>query len=89
MANTLDPMDLKQIITSHNDGLSNRQIGELLDISRNTVNSYMKLFKACDHEFDELLKIENTQLKELFTSHTTIKNDRFEQLMLYFNKVNF
>lgn len=88
MANTLDPMDLKQIITSHNDGLSNRQIGELLDISRNTVNSYMKLFKACDYEFDELLKLNNTQLQELFTSHTTIKNDRFEQLTLYFDKVN-
>jgi len=88
MANTLDPMDLKQIITSHNDGLSNRQIGELLDVSRNTVNNYMKLFKACDHEFAELLKMENAQLKELFTSHTTIKNDRFEQLTLYFDKVN-
>ena len=88
MANTLDPMDLKQIITSQQDGLSNRQIGELLDVSRNTVNSYMKLFKACDYEFDELLKMSNNQLKELFTSHTTIKNDRFERLMLYFDKVN-
>ncbi|MBI9068717.1 MAG: IS21 family transposase [Salinivirgaceae bacterium] len=88
MANTLDPMDLKQIITSHQDGLSNRQIGELLDISRNTVNTYMKLFRACDYEFDELLKMENAQIQELFTSHTTIKNNRFEQLMLYFDKVN-
>ena len=88
MANTLDPMDLKQIISLHNDGLSNRQISKLLDISRNTVNNYLKLFKACDHEFDELLKMENIQLKELFTSHTTIKNDRFEKLMLYFDKVN-
>jgi len=55
MGNTLDFMDLKQIITSHQDELSNRQIGELLDISRNTVNNYIKLFKACDYEFDELL----------------------------------
>jgi len=88
MANTLDPMDLKQIITSHMDGLSNRQIAELLDISRNTVNNYIKLFKVCDYEFDELLKLDNNLLQELFTSHTTIKNDRFEQLMLYFDKVN-
>ncbi|MDA3905033.1 MAG: IS21 family transposase [Bacteroidales bacterium] len=88
MANTLDPMDLKQIITLSQDGLSNRQISELLDISRNTVNNYMKLFKACDYEFDELLHMHNQQLKELFTAHTTIKNDRFEQLMLYFDKVN-
>lgn len=88
MGNTLDFMDLKQIITSHKDELSNRQIGELLDISRNTVNNYIKLFKACDYEFDELLKIHNNQLRKLFTAHTTIKNDRFEQLMLYFDKVN-
>jgi transposase len=88
MANTLDPMDLKQIITSHQDGLSNRAIGDLLGISRNTVNNYMKLFKACNHEFEELLKMENAQIQELFTSHTTIKNERFEQLTLYFDKVN-
>jgi len=29
MANTLDPMDLKQIITLHLDGVSNRKIGIL------------------------------------------------------------
>ena len=88
MANTLDPMDLKQIITSHTDGLSNREIGDLLGISRNTVNNYIKLFKACDHKLDELLKMDVNQLQELFTSRTTINNDRFEQLMLYFDKVN-
>jgi DNA-binding NarL/FixJ family response regulator len=40
MANTLDPMDLKQIITLHLDGFSNRQIESTLGISRNTVNNY-------------------------------------------------
>lgn len=88
MANTLDPMDLKQIITLHIDGVSNRKIGELLDISRNTVNDYMKLFNASDYSFDALLQLDNPKLKELFTSHTTIDNHRFEQLMLYFDKVN-
>ncbi len=39
MANTLDPMDLKQIITLHLDGYSNRNIGTSLGISRNTVNT--------------------------------------------------
>jgi len=41
MANTLDPMDLKQIVTLHLDGHSNRSIGTALSISRNTVNTYM------------------------------------------------
>lgn len=46
MANKLDPMDLKQIISLHLDGLSNRKIANLLGIGRNTVNTYMQLFKA-------------------------------------------
>jgi len=36
MANTLDPMDLKQIISLHLDGFSNRKIGATLGISCNT-----------------------------------------------------
>ena len=44
MANTLDPMDLKQIITLNLDGFSNRKIGSTLDISRNTKNPFDKLF---------------------------------------------
>ena len=59
MANKLDPMDLKQIISLHLDGLSNRKIAELLGIGRNTVNSYMQLFRAGDHALNELIKLEN------------------------------
>ncbi|MCV6629793.1 MAG: hypothetical protein OIF50_08030, partial [Flavobacteriaceae bacterium] len=39
MANKLDPMDLKQIISLHVDGHSNRSIAKTLCISRNTVVS--------------------------------------------------
>ena len=56
MANTLDLMDIKQIITLHLDGFSNRKIGETLGISRNTVNTYMRLFKSCKYSCKELLK---------------------------------
>ena len=51
MANKLDPMDLKQMITLHLDGLSNRKIGACLGISRNTVNEYMRLFKSIECSF--------------------------------------
>ncbi len=88
MANTLDPMDIKQIITLHLDGFSNRAIGQALGISRNTVNSYIKLIKGCDCQAKELLIFEPGALKELFPSHTTILNDRFDELMRYFEKVN-
>ena len=88
MANKLDPMDLKQILTLHQAGCSNRKIAKTLDISRNTVNSYMHLFTACDHTIEELLQMEPMALQELFPSHTTIVNRRYDELMLYFKKVN-
>jgi DNA-directed RNA polymerase specialized sigma24 family protein len=53
MANKLDPMDLKQIITLHLDGKSNRAIGTLLGISRNTVNSYMQLAGSLGRNLSE------------------------------------
>jgi predicted transcriptional regulator len=84
MANTLDPMDLKQIITLHLDGYSNRKIGTALGISRNTVNTYMRSFKGSGHTFKELLSFDNARLEALFTSRTTIDNARYDELMRYF-----
>lgn len=88
MANTLDPMDLKQILSLHLDGLSNRKVASTLGISRNTVNHYMRLFKASDYRLRELLDFDNGRLQQLFPSHTTIDNARYDGLMSYFEKVN-
>ncbi len=81
-------MDLKQILSLHHDGVSNRQIGELLSISRNTVNNYIKLVKASDYSTKELLALDTQKLGELFTAHTTLITDRFNELMSWFDKVN-
>jgi transposase len=88
MANKLDPMDLKQIISLHLDGVSNRKIGSTLGISRNTINIYMKLFTASEYSFIELLHFDNAALSELFSSHTTLDVERQNELMLYFEGVN-
>lgn len=88
MANKLDPMDLKQIITLHLDGLSNRKIGICLGISRNTVNDYIRLFKSSDWSFEELQKLDNKALEGLFPALTTIDNERYNELMKYFEQVN-
>src|SRR5690625_313600 len=88
MANTLDPMDLKQILSLHQDGLSNRKIGNTLGISRNTVNTYIKRFKSSKYNTDELLSFDNPKLKELFTHKTTLDTDRQDELMNYFEQVN-
>lgn len=88
MANTLDPMDLKQILSLHLDGISNRKIGLALSISRNTVNGYLRLFKASNYKLKELLEFDSLKLERLFPAHTTINNERYNELMSYFNKMN-
>jgi len=77
MANTLDLMDIKQIIILHLDGYSNRKIGSTLGISRNTVNQYMHLFRGSKYSLQELLALDHKQFDSLFTSHTTIVNNRY------------
>ncbi len=88
MANKLDPMDLKQIITLRLDGLSNRKIGTILGISRNTINTYMHLFEASSWSLEELLGFDNSTLQDHFPMRTSIDNDRYQTLMKYFEKVN-
>ena len=62
MANILDPMDLKQILSLHLDGSSNREIGLILGISRNTVNNYMRLFTASGYSPKDLLEFDPAEL---------------------------
>src|SRR5690625_1916985 len=88
MANKLDPMDLKQIITLHLNGYSNRKIGSALAISRNTVNTYMIRFKASEYSCKQLLGFDNTALTELFPSQPTLDTQRHDELMKYFEEVN-
>jgi len=88
MANTLDPMDLKQILTLQLDGYSNRKIGKVLGISRNTINTYVKLFEASNYKLEVLLAKSEPELQELFTSTSTIDNDRFKELVCSFDKIN-
>ena len=87
MANKLDPMDLKQILSLHLDGLSNRDIGITLGVSRNTVNSYMRQFKASNFDFSGLLDLDEGSLKELFPARTTILNPRYDALMHFFEQM--
>ncbi|SDD85585.1 hypothetical protein SAMN04488104_10818, partial [Algoriphagus faecimaris] len=84
MANVLDPMDIKQIFSLHRDGLSNRKIALTLGISRNTINQYISWLLSSDYQAGELLSMNEQELRELFPSRTTIKNNRYDSLMRYF-----
>lgn len=86
MANILDPMDIKQIFSLHRDSLSNRKIASVLGISRNTVNQYISWLAASDYGVNEILSFNDGKLREIFPSRTTIKNERFDALMRYFEQ---
>ena len=88
MANKLDPMDIKQILVLLKDGFSNRGIGAILGISRNTVNTYVKQFNSSGYSIGELLNFDERRLNELFTSKTTIDVSRHDDLMLYLEHIN-
>jgi len=88
MSKTLDPMDIKQIISLHIDGLSNRKVANTLGIGRNTINRYLQLMKSSEVPLAELLTLDNAALRELFPIKTTIDNDRFDELMSYLEQVN-
>jgi len=88
MANILDLMDLKQILTLHIDGISNRKISEIIGIHRNTINAYVQLFNASKYSKKELLELEDFEFCKLFPAHTTIKNPRFNELMLFFKNMH-
>jgi hypothetical protein len=88
MAKKLGPMDLKQIIRLHLEGLSNRQISKTLSIGRNAINTYIQLFKSSNVTFEAILALSDSDFKEMFPGKTTIDNERYNQLMEYFEKVN-
>jgi len=88
MANKLDLMDIRQLIRLHSDGLSNRKVGKTLGIHRNTINDYIRRIKATEVSPEELLNLDDAELQELFPSHTTIDNDRYEQLMAFLEGVH-
>ena len=83
MANKLDIMDLKQIINLYLDGNSNRQISRTLSINRNTVNRYISTCKASDLSMEELQSLSHAEFEELFSSKTTINNERYAALMSF------
>lgn len=62
MANSLDTMDLKQIITLKIGGCSNRKIVATTGISRNTVKTYMKRFKVSEYTLKELMNFDSHAL---------------------------
>jgi transposase len=77
-------MELKQLIQLKQKGYSNRRTAEELGVSRNTVNSYVKLFKGQDLSYKQLADYNEEQLRELFPARDYKQTDRYEALADFF-----
>jgi transposase len=80
----IETMDLRQLIILKKQGLSNRKIAELLQISRNTVNSYTQVLEGLNHNYDHLLALDDLALKELCAPESEVSADRYEALASQF-----
>jgi hypothetical protein len=54
----IDPMDLRQLIPLKKQGISNRKVAQLLQISRNTVNRYTSIFEHSGRSYSQLLDLD-------------------------------
>ncbi len=83
-AKKVDFMELKQLLLLKEKGESNRSCEKLLSIHRNTINHYVRMFRASGFSFASLLKHDEIFLKELFPSHEPINTKRYSILSGYF-----
>ena len=81
----IEVMDIKQLLTLKKQGISNRKAAQILQISRNTVNGYTKLFDETDYSYEELLKLTDAALRELCAPQSEVSQNRYEQLAGYFD----
>lgn len=62
----LEIMETRRILRLHQSGKSKRFIAEYLDISRNTVTKYLDFFNVCGRTYEEIIKLSDKQIEDLF-----------------------
>ena len=80
----LEIMETRRILRLHNSGKSKRFISTLLGISRNTVTKYLDYFSVCGLSYDEIMRLSDKQLEEMFESKTNENPQKLNQLLELF-----
>jgi len=84
-AKKVDIMELRQLLLLKEKGESNRSCEKLLGIHRNTINHYVRLFRASGLSYTRLLGYDDKVLTELFPERTTFNTARYGILSGYFS----
>ena len=83
-AKKVDIMEIRQLLLLKAKGESNRSCEKLLGIHRNTINQYVRLFRASGQSYDKLLEFDDKQLTELFPAREPLDKERYGQLSSQF-----
>jgi len=84
-AKKVDIMELRQLLILKSKGESNRSCEKLLSIHRNTINHYVRLFRASGQLYEELLEHSDKQLAELFPAREPLNKQRYSLLSSQFS----
>lgn len=84
-AKKVDIMELRQLLLLKGKGESNRSCERLLSIHRNTINHYIRLFRASGLSYTRLLEYDNKVLSELFPARKPLNTERYGILAGYFS----
>jgi uncharacterized protein YjcR len=68
----------------YTEGVSKKTISEKSGCSRNTVKKFIRLYIALGITIEELNKLSNTSLEELFKSDPPVSNEKLDTLKAYF-----
>lgn len=85
----IEIMELRSLIALKHKGLSNRKVADLLQVNRKTVNGYINRFSALNLTFEELMGLEEADLRDLFTEDPQTEKERYEAIasqFTYFKK---
>jgi len=80
----LNMSKVKQIIRLRDQGIAIQAISRSLDISRNTVKKYLRLFEVNKHPTEELLKKDDVTLEALLSQPNPVSERRYEHLSKMF-----
>lgn len=88
MSNNLLNMEkVRLILKLYTEGVSKKSISEKCDCTRNTVKKYIRQFIAMGMSLDELNKLNNASLEQLFKTDKKKPNERLERLQTYFPEI--
>jgi transposase len=73
---------IKQLLRMHSQGLGKQTIAKRLDISKNTVKSYLSRYDSLDKELNDLLELSDPELERIFFAGNPSykERDRYEGL---------